>query len=137
MRRDKKNISKKGPNGTVVRTRDEYFEGSSNYRKPGYENKGLYRAAVVVDSNSDDELALVKLLGGKGTILLHYEKGKSGYKAFVETLDDGGDPIKLGKKFARTAKKHSVSGGDVTRIKKDLVSHHGNRKKLHKLKKRK
>lgn len=57
----RKNVSQKIPNGRTLQTRDEFFEGQEKYRKPGYENKGLYRKVVVVDSNRADELAVVKL----------------------------------------------------------------------------
>ena len=56
----RKNISQKVPNGTIVRTRDEYFENAGNYRKPGYGHKGYYRGAIVLDSNRNNELALGK-----------------------------------------------------------------------------
>ena len=54
----RKNVSQKIPNGRTLQTRDEFFEGQEKYRKPGYENKGLYRKVVVVDSNRADELAV-------------------------------------------------------------------------------
>ena len=59
------NVSQKIPNGRTLQTRDEFFEGQEKYRKPGYENKGLYRKVVVVDSNRADELAVVKLTTSK------------------------------------------------------------------------
>ena len=63
-----KNVSKTVRNGTILRTRDEYFKGDKNYRKPGYEKAGHYRAAAVVDTNRDDELALVKLTKDIGEV---------------------------------------------------------------------
>ena len=62
----KRNVSKTISNGTILHTRDEYFYLSSGYRKPGYANKGNYRKVVVVDSNKNDDLAVVKL-STKGT----------------------------------------------------------------------
>lgn len=61
----RKNVSQKIPNGRTLQTRDEHFEGQKNYRKPGYENKGDYRRVVVIDSNRDDELAVIKLTTSK------------------------------------------------------------------------
>ena len=64
-----------------MQTRDEYFAGQKQYRKPGYANKGNYRKSVVVDSNRNDELAVVKLYSKSGTELV---KTESRYKPFVE-----------------------------------------------------
>ena len=97
----RKNVSSKVPNGRTIQTRDEYFFGASNYQKKGYENRKLYRRAVVVDSNSRDELAVVKLHGNKGKILDSYQKGKSGYKPYIETQDNYGNPMFLTRSIPR------------------------------------
>ena len=129
----RKNISQKIPNGRTLQTRDEFFEGQEKYRKPGYENKGLYRKVVVVDSNRADELAVVKLTTSKqGTALPDYQQGKSKYRPFVATKDDENKPIKVGKKFLPNKQQK-----DVSQIKKDSIKRKDNRNKLRELKGRK
>lgn len=134
----RKNISQKIPNGRTLQTRDEFFEGQEKYRKPGYENKGLYRKVVVVDSNRADELAVVKLTTSKqGTALPDYQQGKSKYRPFVATKDDENKPIKVGKKFLPNKQQKDVSQKDVNQIKKDSIKRKDNRNKLRELKGRK
>ena len=85
MRRSKRNVSKNIRNGTILQTRDEYLHNEGSYRKKGYEKKGNYRKVAVIDSNRNDELAVVKLYSKGGEEL----KGtKSRYKPFVEALDN-------------------------------------------------
>ncbi len=134
----RKNVSRSIPNGRTLQTRDEYFEGDKNYRKPGYENKGLYRSAVVVDSNRDDELALV-VLTTTGEDVPGRKKSK--YRPFVETLDDDGNPIKIGKKFKANKPKKDLSQEAILTIKKLTFKKAGNakenRNKVRAIKKRK
>ena len=60
MKRKNKNISLNFPNGTRVQTRDEFLD-KTDYFSPGHSNpKDLYRKTYIIDSNSDDELVLVK-----------------------------------------------------------------------------
>lgn len=115
----KKNKSKRVPDGRTLQTRDEFFYGQGKYRKPGYEKKGHYRRVVVIDSNSNDELAVVKLTGDKGTLIKDYKSGHSGYKPFVLTLDEKGKAIKPGYKFIENKDKHNLSKKNVVQIKKD------------------
>lgn len=139
MKRKNKNVSKRVPNGRTVQTRDEFFFGHKNYRKPGYEHKGPYRKAVVVDSNKRDELAVVKLTTSpKGRSIVGEKKSK--YKPFIETLDDDGKPIKLGKKFQENPSRKDLSKRAVDAIKRDSVTDpvtgKKNRARLRKLKNR-
>ena len=136
----KRNISQSIPNGTIVHTRDEYFKGQSFFRKPGYESRGNYRKSVVVDSNRNDELALVKLGTSSGKELPNYAAGKSKYRPIVLTLDDKGNRIKIGHKFARKGVSSEMSIRDVNNIKKDLMTgkhSQSNRRRLRELKGRK
>lgn len=130
-----RNISKSIPNGTVLHTRDEYIKGSENYRKPGCQNKGNYRKVAVVDSNRHDDLAVVKLTT-KGKPL---PKEKATYKAFVETLDDKGKPIRIGPKFISRGAK--ISKQAISIIKKDSFkdskTRKSNRRKVRDMKGRK
>lgn len=138
----RKNVSQKIPNGRTLQTRDEFFEGQSNYRKPSYENKGLYRKAVVVDSNRKDELAVVKLTTSeKGIKIKEYQNGKSKYRPFVETKDDKGKPIKIGEKFKKNSEKADMPTKELTEIKRTVFKTSRqadkNRQKVRKIKGRK
>lgn len=127
-----KNISKNIPNGRTLQTRDEYFSGAATYRKPGYEKKGNYRKVAVVDSNRNDELAVVKLTTSKrGKSILGEKKSK--YRPFVETKDEKGMPIKVGKKFIENPPHKDLSPRGVCQIKKDTF--HDNRNALQNRKK--
>lgn len=137
----RKNVSQTIPNGRTLQTRDERFEGHKNYRKPGYEKKGDYRKVVVVDSNRDDELAVVKLTTSKkGKTLKTYQKGKSSYRPYVETKDDEGKPIKAGKKFKMNKPSKDVPPAEISKIKKETFKTARqapkNRKRVQKMKKR-
>lgn len=143
----KTNFSKTIPRGRTVRTRDEYFEGKKDYKKPDYEESGKYRKAVIVDSNSLDELALVKLLGKdgkkKGISLNNYQKGKSLFRAYVETRDDNNKPIKIGSKFEEQPAIEDLNKKDVYKIRSYLFKKahpkivEDNFKKIRRLKQRK
>ena len=110
----RKNVSQNILPGRTIQTRDEFFEGAKDYLKPGYENKGYYRKGLVVDSNRDDELVIVKL--HKPDQSLSIPGSKSTFKPYVEVKDDDGNPIKIGKKFvlnsntpSKTISKHGVA----------------------------
>ena len=134
----RKNISQKIPNGTIVRTRDEYFENAENYRKPGYENKGYYRGAIVLDSNRNNELALGKASSSG------YDFGSKVIKrvnVHIETKNHKNQPIRLGKYYIKTNK--SIPIHQVNAIKKQSLKNSKqsicdrNRSKLRELKGRK
>lgn len=134
----RKNVSQKYRNGLILQTRDEYFEGKGNFRKQGYENKGNYRKAVVVDSNRDNELAVVKgVTNGKDLKI----PGIKAIKPYIETKDDEGHPIVESKKFINSRK--FIPQGKVTELKIECLKNASkslrkeNKKKLHKLKSRK
>ena len=133
-----KNVSKKVRNGLILQTRDEYFEGKGDYRKPGYENKGNYRKAVVVDSNRNDELAVVKGITSGTNLKI---PGIKTIKPYIETKDNKGRPIVVGRKFINSGK--IISQKDTTKIKIECLRNatrnlrKQNKKKLRKLKDRK
>lgn len=131
-----KNRSKTIKNGTILQTRDEYLHGQQYYRKIGWETKGNYRKVTVIDSNRNDELAVVKLYSKSGTAL---PSGKSHYKPFVETLDDKNRRIRIGRKFISNGK--SLSKQDVAAIKRDCFTNpkyrYKNKKIVKRLKSRK
>lgn len=126
----RKNVSQTIPNGRTLQTRDEYFYGQGDYRKPGYEDKGAYRKAVIVDSNRKNEFVVVKLTTSeKGANLPNYKGGKSSYRPFVETMDDKGNPIKFGSKFKENPPSADMAKNDVNKIKKELFVNSSNRTK--------
>ena len=126
----RKNVSQTIPNRRTLQTRDEYFYGQGDYRKPGYEGKGLYRKAVIVDSNRKNELVVVKLTTSKqGKNLPNYKDGNSSFRPFVETMDEKGNPIKFGSKFKENTPSADMAKKDVNKIKKDLFVNSSNRTK--------
>lgn len=140
----RKNVSQTIPNGRILQTRDEFFYGEQDYRKPEKEEAGNYRGSVVVDSNRNDELAVVKLITSKNaTVLSNYKAGQSKYRPFIETKDDNGDPIKIGGKFIPKSSAHDMAKSDVDKIKRHALIeseprlNKSNRKKLRDLKNRK
>ena len=140
-----KNVSKKVKNGTLVLTRDEFLIDNNNYKKTKHnsDNK-LYRSTYVVDSNRDDELALIKIHSGGKKSILNKAKNIEKYNAYVKTKDNEGRPIKLGKKFKRGNPKYDVTEQSANAMKKEAVVNHKNKqdrtnniKKLRTLKGRK
>ena len=132
-----RNISKRIPNGLILQTRDEFFEGQGNYKKPGYQNtKTFYRKAIVVDSNKKDELAVIKGTTKPGD---NIQGTKTNVRYYVEILDDENNPIKLGKKFISS--KEKISEKCANSIKHNAINNIANkslrkrnRKKLRQLK---
>ena len=134
-----KNVSKTVKQGLIVHTRDEYFRGAKDYRKPGYEKStGNYRQAAVVDSNRKDQLALVKLTTSEKAIPLN-EKG--GFRAYILTQDENGRPIKVSGKFIPDSKGKKLPKEQVNKIKKESLSDpktgKENKRRLRRLKGRK
>lgn len=68
----------------------------------------------VVDSNKNNDLAVVKLYSNGKSLI----NTNSKYKSFVKTLDNSGNNIRLGKKFILTKKR--LSKLNVSIIKKRL-----------------
>lgn len=148
MKANKKNISKKVPNGRTLQTRDEFLssgKGKSNI-KPDHPNKhDLYRRVGVVDSNNKDELAIVKL-GTKGRHTLEdYLDGKSSYNAYIEIEDNKGNRIKIdGVRFVENPKERDLSKKQVANMRENALKNKetsirlrkDNKEKLHKLKSR-
>lgn len=136
-KKSNRNVSQTIPNGRRIQTRDDYLESGENYQKPGYEQKGNYRGAIVVDSNKKNELVIVKLTTSKKGKRVP-GNNKSKYRPYVETKDEKGDPIKLGKKFIPNSPKKDLSKSAVSKIKQEVFRKSGtaaeNRKKVRKMK---
>ncbi len=136
-----KNISKSIPNGRTFQTKDNFFFGANNYRKPNTKGKGYYRKVVVIDSNRRNELAVVKLTtSNKGIPINTYKQGKSKFKPFVETKDFRNKPIKKNRYFIQNSKKDDLNKHQIAEIKKIVFNYsknsYANKHKVRKLKNR-
>ena len=81
------------------------------------------RPVAVIERNKRNELAVVSLSSRDGkhrTRLKNYQDGKSFFKHFVETQDNEGKPIKIGKKFRENHPRNDISRRDVNRIRKKV-----------------
>ncbi len=115
----RKNVSQKVRNGTTLQTRDEFFEDHNNYKKDKYKNKPniFYREVTVVDSNRNDELAVIKhQSSGKFSVKNNVGQDRK-YNTYIKTKDDTGKPIKVGNKFRRANHKYDVSKKDANKMK--------------------
>lgn len=116
----RKNVSQKVKNGTAILTRDEFFEDNNNYRKDKYKDKPniYYREATVVDSNRNNELAIIKQQSN-GKFSVKKKNNKiSKYNTYIKTKDDEGKPIKIGSKFKRANPEYDVSKRKANKMKK-------------------
>lgn len=132
----RKNVSANIPNGTIIQTRDAHLHQTSAsrdnpYSDPHHPNPNdYYRTTIVVDSNKDDELALVKKTthGGKSP--------RGTYSDYVEVLDSNNNPIKIGEHFKVKRRQQRISKSEVSKIRKKVfkTSHHAstNRYLVHK-----
>ncbi len=124
--------------GRTVQTRDEYFEGQGDYRKPGYEKKGNYRKAVVVAQHGKD-LALVKTTKGSPRGIPLRDEKVSKYRPYVQTKDDEGNPIRYNRKFIPNSEEKSMTMRDIVQIAIDCFTGdtpraQNNRNKVRKMK---
>lgn len=114
----RRNKSSKYPDGTIVQTRDEHLHRHGSSRHAPYSDsrhpnpRDYYRTTVVVDSNRDDELALVKKTthGGKSP--------RGTYSEHVEVLDHANNPIKNGRYFKVTRRR--ISKENVNALRKQI-----------------
>ena len=136
----RKNVSQIVPNGRTMQTRDEFLESGKNYQKLGYKNKGYYREVIVIDSNRENELVVVKGSTKEKSI---DGLNKTKFKPFVETKDNNGKPIKIGIKFIENKPQKDLNKHQVNQIKKELFRNSSkslikqNKYKVKKIKKRK
>ncbi|MGN0790709.1 MAG: hypothetical protein ACI4MW_04520 [Christensenellales bacterium] len=133
MKKSDKNVSKTINPGRRIQTRDDYLESGAGYTKPGYENGkgGNYRIAIVIATNKNDELAIVKLTTKKKNSK-HLNDTNSNFKPYVETKDNELQPLKKGKKVNILNK--SFSKRDTVTVIKETVKHPGNRNKIREMK---
>ena len=135
MKRKNKNISLNFPNGTRVQTRDEFLS-NDNFSKQNHPNiYDLYRKTYIIDSNSDDELVLVKET-------THGGKTKKDIDVrYIYIYDNENKPIKIdGRRFVIKCNKYSKP--NIDKYKKKIFTGtkraRNNRRLVHlKVKKRK
>lgn len=111
--------SGKIPQGRTLTTQDKYLDKKA--RQPD-----KLRPLVVIETNDENDLAVVQLSSRKGknrTRLPKYQQGQSYFKHFVEIEDDEGKPIRVNKKFRENHQNMDVSDEDVNRIKYVVFSH--------------
>lgn len=118
---------KKIPKGRTLITKDKYLPAQQSKIKELKEQRWV----AVVDSNKDNELAIVRLTDENTpntTLLPTYKKGNQKdtyFKHFVETQDNNGDPIKVikGGKFQENDKQYDLSLEEIDKIYKKVYHH--------------
>ena len=137
-----KNKSRTYKDGMRVQTRDNFFYGSDYFDHRHPNERDLYRKTYIVDSNRNDELAIVKYTTSKknGKKFTN-NKGFDKHGKDIYTKDNEGNPIKIdGKKFSPGSKKRKITGSQANEIKRRTIKEtkYGNlnQKKLRELKNR-
>lgn len=141
-KKTEKNISKRYPNGRTLKTQDRYLPTD---KKGVSESLKSQRRVVIIDSNSFDELAVVKLTTQNQpntTELPTYKNGngrKSYFKHFVEITDNDGNPIKVdGVKFIENPWAYDLNPREVKHVANTVLGNvrqsEENRKKIKNLK---
>lgn len=132
MRKDKKNISKVINNGAFVLTKDHLLFGAD-----GKSTK--IRMATVVDSNRDDEVAIIKYttsgINGKE---FENNKGFDRFSNVIFTKDINGDPLTLNRDnsvIQRGTSKRDITAKQANMMKKyDLTESKYKKRNLKQLK---
>ncbi len=114
------------PIGRTIKTKDEFLPAKDSK----VHNKKERRWVAVIDKNSKEELAVVRLTTQKqknSSLLVGYCRGnkkETYFKHFVEIKDNEGKPIKVdGKKFVENNKTNDLTGKQVKEIKKRVFKH--------------
>ena len=129
----RKNVSI--PNGTLIITNDKHFFGTD-----GKSQKT--RMATTVDSNRNDELAIVKYTtSSKHGRRFKNDKGFEGHSDMIYTKDNDGQPIKIdNQKFRKGSDNRRITDKQANEIKRRNVKEskyrNENVKRLRKMKKR-
>ena len=100
------------PKGRTLKTNDKYLSGA----KTGSTKE---RGVVVIDSNIDNDLAVVPMShtpGKNRTKLEKYNDGTSYFKHYIETTDNEGKAIRINDKFKANHQNMDVSKADVEYI---------------------
>jgi len=111
------------PIGRTLKTKDKYLSYEPKYVQKLKE----HRWVAVIDKNTNEELAIVRLTDEKQPNTTHlrtYHKGNNKdtyFKHFVETEDKEGNAIKVdGKKFIENFSRYDLNNREVEYI-KDVV----------------
>ena len=142
-----KDIAKKTksvPIGRTLKTKDKYLP----YDPKKVRELKDRRWVAVIDKNTNEELAVVRLTDERQPNTTHlptYKKGNrkdTYFKHFVETADSEGNAIRVdGKKFIENLAKYDLSKDEINLIQKTVRGHCkqaiSNRSKIQKLKNKK
>ena len=138
----KKAKPKEVPLGRTLKTKDEFLP----FKKTKVKELKDKRLVVVIDKNTREELAVVKLTTKSGpntSELTGYKKGNKKttfFSHFVEITDSKGNPITVdGVRFKENYKKYDLNSQQVSQIQNKAYSHvkqaEANNRKIKKLKK--
>ena len=129
------------PVGRTLKTKDEYLPEETSKTEEMKDNRWV----IVIDKNTKEELAVVKLKSKKTkntTKLEDYKVGNqktSYFSHFVETFDNERKPIVIGEKFQQNHPDNDLDKEQVKQIKKKVFNHvkqaQTNKELLKKLKK--
>ena len=116
----KKPIKKKSvPIGRTLKTKDKYLP----YDPKKVQKLKEKRWVAVIDKNTNEELAVVRLTDERQSNTTHlptYKKGNrrdTYFKHFVETQDNEGKAIRVdGKKFVENLSKYDLSKDEIKLI---------------------
>lgn len=126
QKKSDKRQSKEIPAGRTLQTRDEFLasgKGKRNIKPDHPDKKDLYRRVGVIGSNSNGEVAVVKLSTKGRHKLEDYLNGKSRYNAYIEIKDNKGRRIKVdGRKFLENSSERDLSANAVHQIKEDCLN---------------
>lgn len=123
----KKPIKKKSvPIGRTLKTKDKYLP----YDPKKVQKLKEKRWVAVIDKNTNEELAVVRLTDERQPNTTHlptYKKGNrrdTYFKHFVETQDNEGKAIRVdGKKFVENLSKYDLSKDEINLIQKTVRGH--------------
>ena len=119
--------AKRVPNGRTLKTADEFLPKEKGKVKQLKDKRWV----VVVDSNSKNELAVVRLTDENqpnSTPLPTYKKGNKRdtyFKHFVEVEDDKGNPIIATKagKFQENPKNYDLTEKELKKVRSKVLLH--------------
>lgn len=124
-----KDIAKKTksvPIGRTLKTKDKYLP----YDPKKVRELKDRRWVAVIDKNTDEELAVVRLTDERQpntTRLPTYKKGNrkdTYFKHFVETEDSEGNAIRVdGKKFIENLANYDLSSKEISLVKDKVLKH--------------
>ena len=115
----RKNISRTIKNGTILRTRDEFIMGGKDTKTAHPSKNDLFRAVVVIETNIQDELGIVKLTTKGKHHIPDHNKGVSTYKPILEIFDSEGRKIRISSKFV-ISREMPIPNRRIVEIKKHL-----------------